>query len=269
MIVVMDIPHVDRLGSVGFAAVGAGVEQFLDQDPVVPFDLAGMARCVRGGVLVPAHFERVVEAVGAVAGPVVGDDPVNSGDAVRGEERAGPRPEAGRGRAALVIEGFGVGQAGEPVDRRVQVHVAGPPGTGFRPVGGQRPGRATAVDAPAPACGDAADLLDVDVHHVAGPAGVNMSGAPVYRAGGVKELAPVETAASQEPGHGAHRDLPVEFERDTARGPLVGAAQMLDPVGDGRVGGGGLVLRGARPVIEPDLAVVAPAVEPFRYALPR
>lgn len=119
MIVVVDIPHPDRLGSSGFRGVRAGIEKFLGQDPVIPLDLAVMARSVRRGVLMPPHLKRVIEAPGPVAGPVVGDDPVDAGDAVSGEEDTGPAPEAGRSRAALVIESFGVGQSGEPVDRRV------------------------------------------------------------------------------------------------------------------------------------------------------
>ncbi|VOI55360.1 Uncharacterised protein [Streptococcus pneumoniae] len=98
--------------------------------------------------------------------PVVRDHPVH-GDAVGGEERPRPAVEAhGRGRP-LVLQRLGVGQAGVPVDRRVQVGVADPPA---RPaLGSTACFTFTSVGAPAAPVWDLPDLLHIQVHHVPRP----------------------------------------------------------------------------------------------------
>jgi hypothetical protein len=65
--------------------------------------------------LVACAAERGGEVVCAVAGAVVGDDPVDVGDAVGGEKRPCPVEESDRGGRGFVGQGFGVGQAGVSV----------------------------------------------------------------------------------------------------------------------------------------------------------
>jgi hypothetical protein len=109
-----------------FAGPGVGVEEFFGEDAVVALDFAVVAWCVGRDPLVAGSAQDAGEVAGAVAGTVVGDDPVDMLDAVAGEERAGAVGEGDRGAGLFVGQGFGVGQAGEPVDRGVQVGVAGP-----------------------------------------------------------------------------------------------------------------------------------------------
>jgi hypothetical protein len=66
-----------------------GVEEFFGQDAVVALDFAVVAGCVWGDALVACAAQDGGEVVGAVTGPVVGDDPMDMADAVAGEERAG------------------------------------------------------------------------------------------------------------------------------------------------------------------------------------
>ncbi|GGP72527.1 hypothetical protein GCM10010185_52300 [Saccharothrix coeruleofusca] len=108
------------------------------------------------------------------------------GDAVGGEEGLCATGEVDRGDRFLVGQGLGVGQAGEPVDRGVQVGVTAP-GVGL-PGGGVLGAfdlfgllTAPAVDAPSAAVGDDADLLDVQVDHVAGPSGDDPPGRAVVK----------------------------------------------------------------------------------------
>lgn len=102
------------------------------------------------------------------------------GDAVGGEPDAGTEEEPDRGLRGLVLEGLGVGQTGEPIDCGVQVDVARPGPAGLRLGGGPGCGAGLvgvdAVDAPAAAVGDAADLLHIDVDHVPGPPGLDGAG---------------------------------------------------------------------------------------------
>ena len=77
--------------------------------------------------------------------------------------------ESDCGDCFFVIESFGVGQPGESVDRRMQVHIAGS-GSGFGGRGNSSSLDASfAVNTPAAAIGDPADLLHVDVNHVTRP----------------------------------------------------------------------------------------------------
>src|SRR5690554_3348748 len=111
------------------------------------------------------------ERVGFVVRAVVGDHPDHPVDAVGGEERPGAVEEPDRGGGLLVGQVLGVGQAGEPVDGRVQVDVASAGAGGLGALDGPVLPRAAPVGAPATTVGDAPDLLDVDVDHVAGVAG--------------------------------------------------------------------------------------------------
>ncbi|CWB19403.1 Uncharacterised protein [Streptococcus pneumoniae] len=106
------------------------------------------------------------EVHGPVVVAVVRDHPVDP-DPVGGEERPRPAEEPDRGHRFLVLQRLGVGQAGEPVDRRVQVGVADP---SARPaLGCSRVLGVPAVSTPAAPLGDAPDLLHVQVHHVPRP----------------------------------------------------------------------------------------------------
>lgn len=102
--------------------------------------------------------------------------------------------------------------------------------------------RALAVDPPATAVGDSADFFDVDVHHVAGPAGDDPAWLAVVLAVRIEELAPVQAEVSEVPADGAYRDADAvggELVCDTSRGPLVLPSQGLDPrhgLGRGRGG---------------------------------
>jgi hypothetical protein len=45
MVVVVHVPHAQGGGALVFAGPGAGVEEFLGQDPVIALDFAVVARC--------------------------------------------------------------------------------------------------------------------------------------------------------------------------------------------------------------------------------
>jgi len=128
---------------------------------------------------------------------------------------------------------------------------------------------APAVDPPTPAVGDPADFLDVDVHHVAGPAGDDPAWFPVVLTVRVEESAPVQAEVSEVPADGAHRDgdaVGAQFVGDAGGGPLAGPAQRLDQrYGLGR-GRGGLVVRNAGAVEQSEFAVFAVAGHPFAGA---
>ncbi|NKT67593.1 hypothetical protein GS860_06255 [Rhodococcus hoagii] len=125
---------------------------------------------------------------------------------------------------------------------------------------------AAAVGTPTAAVGDAADLLDVDVDHVAGPAGDDPSWCAVALTGRVEEPAPVQPEVGQVPADGPHRDDDAvigEFEGDAPGRPFLLSAQALDPGDDLRCGGSGLAVRDARAVQQTALTELAVAVHPF------
>lgn len=86
MVVVVDVAGPERFGAVSFAAAGVGVEELLGQDSIVALDFPVVSGCVGRGALVPGSAQHGGEVGGAVAGPVVGHDPLNMRDAMRGEE---------------------------------------------------------------------------------------------------------------------------------------------------------------------------------------
>ena len=99
-----------------------------------------------------------------------------------GEEGPGTAEEADRGGGLLVVEGLGVGQAGEAVDGGVQVGVADP--GSLASFGGFGFGGSSPVGPPASPRWDASDLLDVQVDHVAREAGQDRFADPVGLSGG-------------------------------------------------------------------------------------
>ena len=113
-----------------------------------------------------------------------------------------------------------------------------------------------------PPCGwDASDLLDVQVDNVARETGHDGFAAPVGPPGGVDVAASVQAGSVQPAGHGTHRhhrSTRSEFMTDSAGGPLVGAAPVLDEVHRLGAGPGGTVGWGAGTVLKrlrPALAV--------------
>lgn len=152
MIVVMIDPDPQRLSASLFAVVGPGVEDLVDHQPVVAFDFAVAFRSVGPDGLMPMSQSghRVMEQVGAVVVAVVGNDPVDA-DAVGGVEGSGPMEESRGRRLLLVLERLGVGQAGVPIDGRVQIRIADS-GSGAA-LGGLGVAVAPAVDLAAPPSG--------------------------------------------------------------------------------------------------------------------
>jgi hypothetical protein len=115
---------------------------------------------------------------------------------------------------------FAVCEPTEPVGCGVEIHVAAAFALHLQPVSGLGALAPAAVDTPTSAVGDPADLLHIDVDHVAWPPGADPAGLPVRFAVRVDELAMVEPEPRQLPGHCAAADgdaLSLEFERDPRR----------------------------------------------------
>lgn len=108
----MDVPDSYR-GRAGVLAIElAGVEEFLGQNSLVALHLPVVARGVRLRLLMSrASADDPGEVTGAVAGPVVGDDPVDVRDAVGGEPDLGSAQERCSGGSLLVGQGLGVGES--------------------------------------------------------------------------------------------------------------------------------------------------------------
>ena len=127
------------------------------------------------------------------------------------------------------------------------------------------------MDTPA-AVGDASDFLDVDVDHVAGPAGDDRLGHPVGLSVGVDESAAIEYQGGQVPRHGAptdaHAEL-AELEGNPCRRPFALAAHRFDLGDDLGAGGGGLVPWSRRPVLQAQFTELTETVDPLRRAGPR
>src|SRR5690606_37973685 len=119
---------------------------------------------------------------------------------------------------------------------------------------------APTVDTPATAVGDPADFLDVDVHHMAGPAGDDPARLAIVLAVRVEELAPVQPEPGEVSADGAHRDgdaVGAQFVGDAGCGPLAGPPQGLDPRHGLSRGRGGLMVRHAGAVEQTEFAVFA------------
>ena len=188
---------------------------------------------------------------------VVGHDPLD-GDAVGGEERRGRGARnAGGGLALLVGVDLGVGQAGVVVDGGVHVVVAASRRGPLRP-GGRLAAAVAAVDPPAAAVGEPAELLDVDVDQFAGAvAFVAADRLPVGRSSQASRCRPwrVRTACTVEAGRptsGPSRAGP-SLRWRSARPGLLDLGRVLagQPVG------------GAGPVEQPGVASGAPAGQPL------
>jgi hypothetical protein len=122
-----------------------------------------MARGVGADSLVARSEHGSGECVGSVAGSIVGDDPLDSGDAVCGEPRSGAMHESDGRSRLLVCERFGVGEAGVTVDGGVQVHIPDAFAFGLAPSNSAGVVAAASMSAPSTAVGDASDFLDIEV----------------------------------------------------------------------------------------------------------
>ena len=129
MIVVVVEPDAVTVSPLLLGGEHLGVEELVGGDPLEPLNLPVVTGCVGPGPLMTRDLpsDRPGERVRAVVRPVVTDQAGDPGDPVRVKERERPMEEPDRRRCCLVLERFGVGQAGEPVDRRVEVGVADPP----------------------------------------------------------------------------------------------------------------------------------------------
>src|SRR5699024_5705565 len=143
------------------------------------------------------------EVTGAVAVPVVGDDPVDVCDAVSGEPDLGSGQERCSSGSLLVGQGLGVGESGEPVDGRVQVRVAAFRASRFRSTDSLGLVAVAAMDAPAAAVGYSADLLHVQVHHMTGPARDDLPGIAIVVSTGIDEPASAQAEPGQVPSDSA------------------------------------------------------------------
>src|ERR1700733_2775068 len=114
---VVDVEPVGKSSvALAFGCPGPDIGPLRLEGAVEAFYLAIRLRSIGLGEAVSGQLEGVGELVGPVAGTVVGEDPVHF-EAVVGEEPSGPAPEFGGSGSLLVVEHFGVGQAGVVVHR--------------------------------------------------------------------------------------------------------------------------------------------------------
>ncbi|GGM24272.1 hypothetical protein GCM10010129_80890 [Streptomyces fumigatiscleroticus] len=118
--------------------------------------------------------------------------------------------------------------------------------------------------------GDAPDLLDVQMDHVARVAGHDsLRRAPVGRAVGAEEAALVDAQARRPPAYGAlavSHALAREFQGDPSSGPLVVSSQLLNPFDDIGSIPGSVKTAGRSAFPQPDFAVRAVPVLPHGQA---
>src|SRR5699024_3736995 len=187
-------------------------------------------------------------------------------DPVRGEKRERPMEESDRRRRCLVLEWFGVGQAREPVDRRVKVGVANPPA--LSPLRRPPEGAVASVDLPADAVGDLPDLLHVDVDHVPGIAGGDRARLTQVPSVGSDVADPVQAQAVPPPGHGPHAAVdPMAsgaVTSDPAGGPLLFPPPVLDQLHHPPLQAGRAVRGGAGVLLEPGCTGSPVASDPLR-----
>ncbi len=179
-------------------------------------------------------------------------DPLDAGDAVGLEEGGSAGEEARAGGILLVAEDLGTGEVGVVVGDRVDVVVTqASEGSGsFTP----------AVGAMAATSGDLAELLDVDMDHVAGPA---VFVAAAAGSGGADDLAGQGVAggqrrylvAAEDPADGAGGNAGV-LRQGVRSGPQ-GEAGFEDTAFDSRGSAGGPAARTAAAVLQPAPALGA------------
>lgn len=146
---------------------GAGLEELLGEDPVVALDFAVVAGCVGRDPLLPGGKHGLGEDLGPIAGSVVGDDPLDHIDAVRGEPCRRALKESGCSHSLFIVKDLGVGEPGVTVDRGVEVDVSAPCAAFLGPLNSASLEAVTSVHTPAAAIRDSANLLHVNMNHVA------------------------------------------------------------------------------------------------------
>ena len=261
MIVVMVDPDADRLATLVLGVESVGVEAFFGEDPLVALDFPVVSGRVGAGPLVPrrVRVHGPSEGLRAVVGAVVGDHPDQAADAVSSEERPRPAEEGDRGCRGLVLQGLGVGEAGVAVDRGVQIGVAHALLARLR--------MAAAVESPAAAVGDLADLLHVQVEHVAGEAGDDLPALAVVLPGRVEVPAAGDPKALQPAPDGPDAVVVAaggELESDAAGRPFVLSSPGVDEFEDFDRWPRGSSCGGAGAVFQRFGTVVAVAVDPLR-----
>ena len=263
MIVVVVDPDVDRFALFVFGVEGVGVEAFLGEDPLVALDFPVVPGRVGPGPLMPrgVRGHGPHEGLRAIVRAVIGDDPDQAIDAVSSEEGPGPTEESNGGCCGLVSEGFGVGEAGVAVDRGVQIGVA--------PALMARPFAAAAMDSPAATGGDLADLLHVQVEHVAREASDDLPGLAVVLPGRVEASAVGDPESFQPSADGADAVVVAaggELEGDAAGRPFVFSPPGVDEYEDLDRWARGSSCWGAGAVLQSVDAVGAVAVDPLRQS---
>jgi hypothetical protein len=160
----------------------------------------------------------------------------------------------------LVGEDFAVREAAVAVDRGVHVGVADPSNTGLMRGGASR----AAVDFPPAAFGDAAQLLDVEMHELARSG----HGDPLDRDPGhpVEMVEAVEVMADQDTVHG--RRGRIHDPRDPRWAETAASTQGDDPAFQRRLGPGRRVVRPARAVLETGHALELVATPPHIGTIP-
>lgn len=105
MEVVVDVPDSECVCAFVFGGPFTGVEELLGEDPVVALHFPVVSRRVWRDPLVARSEQCTGEDLGAVAGPVVGDDPFDPSDAVCSE------PGACAMLNAMAVTAFSSGRA--------------------------------------------------------------------------------------------------------------------------------------------------------------
>lgn len=127
----------------------------------------------------------------------------------------------------------------------------------------------TPVNPPTATVGDAADLLDVEVDHVAGPAGGDLARLAVGITVGVEEPSMVQSEVSKVSCDATAVEpdaLIGQLVSDPPRGPLILAPPRLDLGNYRRRGRGGAVVGCRGSVEQTELTVPPPSVHPLARA---
>lgn len=270
VIVVVEERH-ESSPTILLGRVDLDVQPFVFHRPVEPLDLAvGAWRLALGSAVLDVHVgAHALPETGLVAGAVVGEHRTDL-DAVEAEEDSGPLEELARCGGPLVLQALDVGDPAVVVDTGVQVRVAGPlVGLALRHQGLLR---FAAVCPPAAAIGDLADLLHIDVDHVAGSLVlVTLDDDLVLAGRWVEGAETVDAATDKFPVDSGGRDLDVEqgqLAGDARRAELLPSSHLLDEVADVLAQQLRHVHRRGRAILEALFAVGSPPAIPDPKPLP-
>ena len=272
MVVIVMNPDLDRFAPLSLGVVGAGVKALIGHQPLVALDLPVVPWGVDPGALVAADERagRTAERLGGVVAAVVGDQSRDPSDAVGGEEHACAVEEGDGRRSGLVLERLGVGQAGEPVDRGVEVGVADLLLVGA--LAGESLGTASTVSPPAATIRDFPDLLHVHVDHMARVAGRDLPCSAQVLAVRGDVTDPIQAEPVQPARHRPHTALGVvpvgEFTSNSSSGPLLAPSPVFDQLHHPHRQPGRPVRRCTGAVLKAGQAVRAVAGDPLRQRGP-